>query len=167
MNYQRIFVLGLFILNIQKIRGEMGGVIIEDISLKNDILIEDHTRTIDDYFIVQRCIDTFCIKNIGESVIKGVFIPENNIQHLSYYDDLGSVHKKIFRNSMFLLGFRYPVKPNERISFSVETIYKGTKKSNSEVWPFDNAAVLKRSVESTYFNLFKRAVPTDGYYSKV
>ncbi|EHY65003.1 hypothetical protein NERG_02059 [Nematocida ausubeli] len=140
-----------------------GGVIVDDPSVRNDVVIEKHTRVVDDYFILRRCIDTFCVRNAGDGVIKGIYIPSEKISHLSYYDELGSIHKRVIRNGLFLLGFRYSVKPMERISFSVETVYTGPGKSQNifdttGVWPFESILPLKHSMTHTYFNMFTRKI---------
>ncbi|KAH9387456.1 uncharacterized protein NEMAJ01_2352 [Nematocida major] len=136
-----------------------GGVIVEESSLPSEITVEEHARTVDDYLFFTRCIDTFLVRNSGKAVIKGVFLPRKGLTYLSYYDDLGTVHKKVSLKEGHVLGFRYPLSQGLRIAFSVETVslktmripWESRKPALEGVWPFEGASPLRRTEERTLF----------------
>lgn len=151
------FVVCLYVISLVSAEiGTEGGVIIEDPLLNSDIIVEEHTRIIDEYFLVRRCIDRFILKNSGESIIKGIYTEHIPKTYLLYYDDLGSIDKKHIHKNLYVLGFRYPLRPSERISFTVETLsFRDTSKKSAGVWPFAEAVPVVKKRERTYFYIWK------------
>lgn len=87
------------------------------------VLVEEYSRTVDRYFFFTRVVDTLTIRNVGqEKDIRGTLVPEVPGQYLRYSDALGRVHTHARNYGMHILGFRYPVKPSEAISFTVDRL---------------------------------------------
>ncbi|KAI5192944.1 hypothetical protein NEMIN01_2304 [Nematocida minor] len=143
---------------------EDGGFIVESAERVNSVEVESHSRSVDEYALFSRTIDTFALRNTGDGVIKGVYVPKHEASFILYYDELGSIHKKMQHAGVHVLGFRYPLKPNERIAFTVETILahswlrspRGKEKTrmclkNKGVCSFAGEHAISPLVEKTYF----------------
>lgn len=110
----------------------------KDIESRDGIVVEKYSRKLDKYLFVYRAIDTVTIYATGDKPsISGTFVSFRPLQWLRYYDSLGKIHKCARytlpeknngpqKQIVHLLGFRYPLFKNMRISFSVERINIGS-----------------------------------------
>lgn len=102
---------------------DSGGVIVADgENTGNSIRVKKHAQSTDEYFLFRRIIDTFTVENTGSGTVKGIFMPWQEMTYFSYYDELGTIHRKSRHGNVYVFGFRYPLKPGESISFTIETI---------------------------------------------
>lgn len=99
-----------------------GGIIVANGDTLNSLTVRSHQQSTDEYFLFRRTIDSFVVHNSGNGVIKGIYMPRQEMVYFSYYDKLGTIHKKSRHGNLDVFMFRYPLKPGENISFTVETV---------------------------------------------
>ncbi|KAI5180253.1 hypothetical protein NEOKW01_0582 [Nematocida sp. AWRm80] len=87
-----------------------------------DIVIEDHIRTIENYGIFLRVRDKLLIRNTSDNLFRGCWTTINHPEYIRYYDELGTIHQKSKHDNINLFAFRYPLKKDERVSFTIERL---------------------------------------------
>ncbi|KAI5174859.1 hypothetical protein NEFER02_0959 [Nematocida sp. LUAm2] len=86
--------------------------------------VEEYIRVIDGYGTFSRVIDTLRVKGKKQGAgCLGTQVSVSGVQKMYYYDEFGSIDKdRKYNRETRLIGYRYPVQNNEKISFTVERV---------------------------------------------